>query len=228
MTVQDDYDLLMLKTSKDNLKHPLFIMTVDVDGWSSILHFYSIVHDPFEASLQVRVGEGIQKLLKLFKKHNINTTFFITGNIAQDNDWIVKKISNYGHEVACHGLTHRKNEFLLPEMNQRNSIEKATQIIEEINGTAPTGFRAPCLRANETTIKILEEYEYVYDSSVLPSLIPGYYGSPGAPLKPYYPSPFSLNKRGSHKLLEIPVSINPFIPIPLSAAWMRNLGSSWV
>jgi hypothetical protein len=34
--------------------------------------------------------------------------------------------------------------------------------------------------------------------------------------------------KGSYKILEIPVSVNPIFHIPLSAAWMRNLGSSWV
>lgn len=28
-------------------------------------------------------------------------------------------------------------------------------------------------------------------------------------------------------MLELPVSVNPLIPIPLSAAWMRNLGTRW-
>jgi len=49
-----------------------------------------------------------------------------------------------------------------------------------------------------------------------------------APLEPYHPSSVVMGKEDSYKLLEIPVSINPLIPFPFSAAWMRNLGPLWV
>jgi len=203
-------------------------MTVDVDGWSSLLSFYSVDHDPLLAALQVSVEEGVLRLLNLFEKHEIKATFFVPGRIAEENPSVVRKIYRTGHEVACHGLTHEKNEFLRDEFHQRNNIEEATRIIEGISGTSPIGFRAPCLRANETTMAILGEYGYFYDSSVLPFFVPGYYGLSGAPLRPYHPSLLSLKKEGLHRLLEIPISINPIIRLPLSAAWMRNLGLCWV
>lgn len=205
-----------------------FVMTVDVDGWSSLLKFYSINHDPLEANSQVSVDEGVLRLLKLFEKHEIKATFFVTGEMAKKHSNLMRKIREGGHEVACHGLTHEKNEFLLDEVSQRRKIREATRIIKEETGQRPIGFRAPCLRANETTLKVLDEWGYVYDSSVIPTLVPGYYGSPMAPLKPYHPSALSMRKRGSSNILEIPVSVNPIFPLPLSAAWMRNLGSLWV
>ena len=130
--------------------------------------------------------------------------------------------------MACHGLTHEKDEFLKTRQEQEQNIKKATQIIQNTMGHRPVGFRAPCLRANETTLKVLEEFGYVYDSSVVPTFVPSYYGYLFAPKKPYYPSASFMSKEGSHKLLEIPVSVNPLLPLPLSAAWMRNLGLSWV
>ena len=205
-----------------------FVMTVDVDGWSSLLRFYSINHNLLEADSQVSVENGVLKLLNLFEKHEIKVTFFVPGEIARNHAGMIKTVCSRGHEIACHGLTHEKNECLLDEAVQRKSIEDATKSISEKTGVRPKGFRAPCLRANETTLKILDELGYAYDSSVMPTYIPGYYGQPTAPLKPYYPSYTSLKRKGSLKLLEIPVSVNPLIPLPLSAAWMRNLGLSWV
>lgn len=203
-------------------------MTVDVDGWSSLLSFYSVDHDPLRANRQVSVEEGIQRLLHLFEKHTIKATFFVTGEMAQEHVQAIRKIRWNGHEIACHGLTHEKNECLLGRARQKQKIEKATKIIEEKSGKRPKGFRAPCLRMNETTLKILDECGYVYDSSIIPTFVPGYYGSLTAPSRPYYPSTESLRKNGSYRVLEIPVSVNPFVPLPLSAAWMRNLGFSWV
>lgn len=203
-------------------------MTVDVDGWSSLLRFYAVDHDPLEADLQVSVEDGILRLLHLFEKHEIKATFFVAGEMARRHGWVIREIWRDVHEVACHGLTHEKNECLQNKTKQKQMIEKATKIIEEKSGSRPKGFRAPCLRANETTLEILDECGYIYDSSVIPTFIPGYYGSLMAPLKPYHPSTVSMEKKGSYKLLEIPVSVNPAIPFPLSAAWMRHFGSSWV
>ena len=205
-----------------------FVMTVDVDGWSSLLRFYSIDHDPLEANSQVNVKDGILSLLQLFGKHEIKATFFVTGEMAQKYSGAIREICREGHEVACHGLTHEKNECLLDEESQRRTIGEGTRMIEDITGRRPIGFRAPCLRADEITLKILNELGYVYDSSVIPTLVPGYYGSPMAPLKPYHPSALSMRKRGSYKVLEMPVSVNPMLHLPLSAAWMRNLGFLWV
>jgi len=220
--------ILKGKLTKQEAIDSCFLMTVDVDGWSSLLSFYSVNHSPLEVDSQVNVKKGIDKLLKLFKSNNIKATFFVTGEIAKLHPSSIRKIHEDGHEVACHGLTHDKNEFLLDESDQRRRIEEATEIIEKIVGARPLGFRAPCLRANSTTLKILEEYGYIYDSSVIPTFIPGYYGVLSAPTRPYHPSPLRMDREGTLKILEIPVSVNPVIPLPLSAAWMRNLGSSWV
>ena len=205
-----------------------FLLTVDVDGWSSLLNYYSVDHNPEIAASLVDVNDGVETLLDLFKKNDVKSTFFITGNMAKDNKSMLKKIIRNGHEIACHGLTHNKNEFLQDDLTQENSIIKATQLITEISGNKPSGFRAPCLRLNIDTLKILNKLGYAYDSSVIPSYIPGYYGIIDAPKKPYNPSSDSISKRGDMNIVEIPVSVNPLIPLPLSAAWMRNLGTYWV
>lgn len=202
-------------------------MTVDVDGWSSLLSFYSVRHDPSEADLQVRTEKGILRLLELFREVEVKTTFFVTGRMAQRHASVLKEVRNDGHEIACHGLSHLKNEFLGEEHEQRRRIEKSTRIIEDSIGERPQGFRAPCLRVNEATLRSLEKSGYIYDSSVVSTFIPGYYGFLAAPSRPYHPSFSRVTDRGSASLIEIPISVNPFLPLPLSAAWLRNLGSSW-
>jgi hypothetical protein len=204
------------------------VMTVDVDGWSSLLRFYGVEHDASMADAQVNVEAGVSRLLDLFANHGISTTFFVTGDMASRHPHMVKTIGKKGHEVACHGLYHWKDEFLLTRTEQKRRIEKATSIIQEIIGARPLGFRAPCLKANRDTFNVLSESGYLYDSSVIPTFIPGYYGYLNSNFKPYW---LPLNSHGEKKpefFLEMPVSVNPLLFIPLSASWMRNLGSLWV
>lgn len=213
--------------SSKSLTH-YFVMTVDVDGWSSLLSFYAVDHDSSQADAQVNVKAGIFRLLDLFEKHNILATFFVTGEMARKHSKVVRAIRQKGHEVACHGLIHGKNECLLSRIDQKRRIEEATSIIKEKIGVRPVGFRAPCLRANTDTMAVLLENDYLYDSSLIPTFIPGYYGHLNSSLRPYRLSLNFSDKGRTDELLEIPVSVNPIIPFPLSAAWMRNLGFSWV
>lgn len=193
-------------------------MSVDVDGWPSLLRFYSIEHDIEEAERQVEVEKGLDILLDLFERKRVKATFFVTGEMAQRHPRKIEEIAKKGHEVACHGFQHERNECLLEADEQRSRIEKAKRAVEEAAHNRPVGFRAPCLRANSTTLAVLSKLGFLYDSSFLPMLIPGYYGSLSFQLKPH-----SVTLK-SGSILEIPVSTNPIVPLPLSASWMRNFG----
>lgn len=203
-------------------------MTIDVDGWSSLLNYYSVKHDPLKAKTDVNVEKGLAILLRLFEENGIKATFFITGEMARAYSSILREVHRHGHEIACHGLLHSKNECLLDQNIQRQRIADATAIIKREINVVPKGFRAPCLRISNITLDILEENGYLYDSSVISTFVPTYYGFLRYMLDPYHPSQHSIPTKGSRALLEIPVSVNPLFLVPLSAAWMRNLGVLWV
>jgi len=201
-----------------------FLMTVDVDGWPSLLRFYNVAHDFSLADQQVKVEVGASRLLDLFEQHRVFATFFVTGEMAKRHPKMVKSIRQRGHEIACHGLLHLKDEYLATKSEQENRLRKATAIIEQVSGVRPSGFRAPCLRSNQDTFQALLENGYLYDSSIIPAFIPGYYGKLDLNFRPYWLKDSICGRR----LVEIPVSVNPLLLVPLSAAWMRNLGEKWV
>jgi peptidoglycan/xylan/chitin deacetylase (PgdA/CDA1 family) len=203
-------------------------MTVDVDSWSSLLSFYSVNHIRDVKEESVGVEEGLEKLLKIFDSHEIKATFFVPAKVCLDHSAVVNEARRSGHEIACHGLSHDKREFLGELEDQKQKIREATRIILESTGVRPVGFRAPVLRMSHLTLTALATLHYVYDSSVVPAFVPRYYGNVSAPMKPYRPCFQSLERKGRCRILELPVSVNPIVRLPLSAAWMRNLGSSWV
>lgn len=202
-------------------------MTVDVDGWPSLLRYYGVAHDRLKAAAQVKIDIGVERLLKLFEIHNVFATFFVTGEMASMHPYTVRIIHDKGHEVACHGLYHQKNECLLKKEEQERRIKKATNIIKRITNDQPLGFRAPCLNVSAKTFEILSENNYLYDSSVISTFVPSYYKYLTFKLRPYRVYSCAL-KRKFRTLWEIPVTVNPLLHIPLSAAWMRNLGENWV
>ena len=101
------------------------------------------------------------------KLDNVKITFFCTGILATKCPDLIKKISNDGHEIACHYYHHDsvRNENL--EEFERNII-LAIKELEQCSSNKVTGFRAPNFSIKITDIehyKIISKY-FKYDSSL--------------------------------------------------------------
>lgn len=189
-----------------------FVMTVDVDPPSPLIP-------------RVDIEKGVKELVELFDSYKIDATFFITASIGEKFPSAIEEICARNHEIACHGLDHIGYECLCSEEEQRKRIKQATDIITSVTGQKPLGFRAPGFKLNRACLDILRENGYIYDSSFVPTYVPGAYGHPLTPLRPYFLN--NNSKQRSTSLIELPVSINPLIPLPLGGAWMRTLGATW-
>jgi peptidoglycan-N-acetylglucosamine deacetylase len=177
----------------------------------------SIINGGLRPETGIKVWrEGIPRLLELYEKYNVKSTFFFVADFARDCPDIVRMIQPYGHEVACHGFTHDyKLAFdVLTYDEQVEHLNKAKKILEDIAGVEVISFRAPALRVNEFTPKALIETGFRYDSSVAPQRMDIFMslGSKNkmewlkAPREPYYVSENNLARKGNTGLMEIPVS----------------------
>ncbi|VBB44588.1 Polysaccharide deacetylase domain protein [uncultured Paludibacter sp.] len=189
----------------------------------------SIVNGGLRTETGVKVWkEGMPRLLDLYAKYNVKSTFFFVADFAKDAPEIVKMIQPFGHEVACHGLTHdHKQAFDLMNFDeQKHHLREAKKILEDISGEEVLTFRAPALRVNEFTAKALIEAGFKIDSSVAPQRIDMFMslGSKKklawlkAPRVPYYVSENNLARKGNTQLLEVPVSSFAF---PYIGTFMR-------
>lgn len=158
--------------------------------------------------------KGVKKLLKVFGKHDFHTTFFTVANLCHDHADILHEIKNKGHEIGCHGKTHR---FLtdLDDKELHEEINIAKNILENTLNIKVKGFRAPALKQNEKILKKIKNAGYDYDSSMIPSLpIPGWYGGDDVPLHPIR----------ENEMAEIPLGVNPYTKIPISGFFLRLFG----
>lgn len=160
--------------------------------------------------------EGMPRLLELYEKYNVKSTFFFVADFVRDCPDIVKMIQPYGHEVACHGFTHDyKQAFdVLSYEQQVEHLNKAKKILEDISGDEVISFRAPALRVNEFTPQALIDTGFRFDSSVAPQRMDIFMtlGSKNkmqwlrAPRNPYYVSQNNMARKGDTSLIEVPVS----------------------
>jgi len=184
----------------------------------------SIVNNCLSDKMGERVfKEGMPKLLELYNKNNVKSTFFFTVYIAQKFPDIVKMILPYGHEVGCHGYSHRDDDALdvLGYNEQLKIIKKAKTILEDISGTEVVSFRAPALRINFSTQCALEDSGFFIDSSTSSQRMDMFfsYGSRNKlywilqPRIPFRTMRGNIWKRGNSNLFEIPISsfVLPYI-----------------
>ena len=97
---------------------------------------------------------------------------------------LIKLLLNLGYEIVrqrgSHVRLRKQTEVgehnitldVLSYEEQLNEIKKAKNLIESIAGRIES-FRAPALRLNEDTVKVLEETGFTSDSSVCPQRFDG-------------------------------------------------------
>jgi len=207
-------------------------LQVDLDGIRILLGNRG--YESFSRQDYIFNAETVSRFLALFDTYGIKATFFVVGKDLLDEakKKIVKEIAERGHEIANHSMNHSVNFGSLTRKEKELEIRDAEEIIGDIAGTRPVGFRAPNFDIDEATLEILEERGYVYDSSILPAYLFSNKNIHGfSPLSPYHPSRKSIWRRGQRKVLEVPVSAVPVIRVPyhssfVIAAHNFNMGPS--
>jgi polysaccharide deacetylase family protein (PEP-CTERM system associated) len=151
-------------------------LSFDVEDWFTVRNMRSVVSDADWDNHELRVNIGMDFILHELDKKNIKSTFFILGWIAEKCPELVKKISDQGHEIACHGYKHTPIDLLTPELFEED-LSKAVQILEKITGKKIKGFRAPSFSITEKTawaIASIHKVGLEYDSSIFVTKHPDY------------------------------------------------------
>lgn len=144
------------------------LLTFDVDGPSSWIN-----KDPNYAnlpSLMSMANYGPQiatpRILEILEHYNIQSTFFIPGFVAETNQTLVRDIANKGHEVGHHGFMHEPPATLTEEQ-EHDVLHQGMDIIASITGERPIGYRSPSWELSTSSIDLLINHKFKYDSSMM-------------------------------------------------------------
>jgi polysaccharide deacetylase family protein (PEP-CTERM system associated) len=99
---------------------------------------------------------------------------------------LIRSVADRGHEVACHGHSHRLVYSQSPAEFRDETI-RAKRALEDACGQPVRGYRAASFSIryeNLWAIDTLVDLGFEYDSSLYP-VVPDRYGVPGAPRRPY-------------------------------------------
>jgi polysaccharide deacetylase family protein (PEP-CTERM system associated) len=174
-------------------------MSVDVEDYFQVSAFEGHIDREDWDGLECRVEGNVERILELFDRHGVSTTFFTLGWVAERYPSLVRRIVASGHELASHGYEHVRVHDQTPA-EFREDVRRAKKILEDISGEPVKGYRAASYSIGARTLWALDELEaagYLYSSSIYP-IRHDLYGMPEAPR-------FAFRHRGDG-ILEIPIS----------------------
>ena len=176
----------------------------------------------------------------------VKLTFFIVGSDAANrrNAQIMRAIVDRGHEIGNHSFEHEPWLHRLSPEQLEAEVVRTQDVLAQVTGQRPIGFRAPGYSWCPSLLDLLEEQGYLYDASTLPtylgpvarqyyfrtsplgraerverSTLFGGFRDGLRPVKPYL-----WRLSGGRTLLEIPVTTFPMLKIPFHLSYLHYIG----
>ncbi|MCM2402713.1 polysaccharide deacetylase [Rhizobium sp. S153] len=148
---------------------------VDVDAVAGWLGSYGGEDSPDDISRGLFAGEvGSPRLLKLFDRKDIRTTWFVPGHSAETFPEQMKAVAAAGHEIGIHGYSH-ENPIAMTRKQEEDVLDKCIELIGNLAGKAPTGYVAPWWEFSNVTNELLLERGIKYDHSLMHNDFTPYY-----------------------------------------------------
>ena len=182
-------------------------LSFDLEDW----YHPELVREKVGEAPVSQLGEATQPILELLDSFNIKASFFVVGEVAERNAGLIQSIWQKGHEIGCHGFSHKP----LWELNEglfREELERFHTLMEKILGKVEIkGFRAPTFSLDDRTkwaLKVLRDWHYRYDASLFPAKLNRLYGMEGVPDRPYRISLQDMRREDVESpLIEFPMSL---------------------
>lgn len=210
---------------------------VDIDSPWVLLKFWGLSGEVYSLDDLADFYEiAMTRALAMFNKLDIKATFFCVGRELEEIETArkyIKQAFQEGHEIACHTYSHPFAFTSLSNKEIETEIIKCSDIIDDIIGERPVGFRSPGYDIDKRVIDILEQTGFLYDSSAFWSVFNSLFGiyyrwfskinSSGLfgnstrkiPSEPYFPSVENWRREGAKRnIIELPLPRLPILNFP--------------
>ena len=148
-------------------KRILCAFGVDLDAVGGWLGSYGGEDSPDDISRGLFAGEvGTPRLLKLFDRFGLKTTWFIPGHSLETFPEECKMIVDAGHEIGLHGYSH-ENPIAMTPQQEETVLLRCIDLITNLSGKRPTGYVAPWWEFSHVTNDLLLKHGIKYDHSLM-------------------------------------------------------------
>lgn len=181
------------------------ILTFDIEDWYNC----DFISGDFDwDKYEVRIYQGVERILEELEKRNLKGTFFCLGWLAEKHPDVIKSIHKNGHHIGCHSYQHELS-FRFDEKGFIEDTLKAKELIEDVIGEKVNAFRAPgfsITKNNTWALKALADMGFEFDCSMFPA--PHDYGG-----MPSYGEgvPKRIDVGNGKMIKEFPINIQQFL-----------------
>jgi peptidoglycan/xylan/chitin deacetylase (PgdA/CDA1 family) len=180
--------------------------------------------------------DALPRLLDAFDAAGTRATIFVVGRDLERPSAadLCRDAVARGHEIANHTYSHPPRLDTMSRSEKQREILRAHEAIANATGVAPVGFRSPGYYLDADIVEILAEADYVYDTSVLPTLVlpliklyidvvsrrrlDKTFGRPATVLASRHLRRLRAGPRGN-VLYELPISVFPGLRLPLHSTF---------
>lgn len=135
------------------------ILSMDIEDWYHLDYF-----DNSRCEKNYTLLDGIDVYREILQKHNVPSSFFVLGEIAESISSTLNEITKEKHEIGSHGWNHvRPNTIPVAEFYYE--LEKSKNTIEDIISSSIEGYRAPCFSIDRIRLDQVQKAGFSYDSS---------------------------------------------------------------
>lgn len=97
-------------------------------------------------------SEPTARILDILAQHHVHVTFFITGDWANLNPDLVRRIHNEGHEIGNHTM-HHPDLRTLPDQGICTELNQAEQVISPLTGVTTRPYYRPPYGGRDTRVR---------------------------------------------------------------------------
>lgn len=94
------------------------------------------------------------RILDILASHQLHTTWFLTGQWAEQNPELVQRVQREGHEIGNHSMTH-PDLTTLPDEQVCQELTQADQVISSITGQSTRPYFRPPYGARNDQVRQL-------------------------------------------------------------------------
>src|ERR1700745_4067907 len=105
------------------------------------------------------------RILDFLARHGIRSTWFTPGFTIESFPRECEAVVKAGHEIAHHSWAHVPPADLSHEAEEADLV-RANEAILRLTGRKARGYRSPSWDLSESTLDLLIEHGFLYDSSL--------------------------------------------------------------
>lgn len=150
-----------IKPGKDVLHRCHAVLSMDIEDWYHLDYF-----DRSTCDCGLSLLDGVEIYREILSRHQIPSSFFVVGELVEDQRRMLQQLAQEGHDLGVHGWTHTR-PMRMSAADLAQDLERAKKVLEDTIGAPVLGYRAPCYSLDRERLDAVSAIGFGYDSSLI-------------------------------------------------------------